>query len=272
MKLMLFAVIAATLVLGADAGRWSSSMAHAGWRQGKSGVINLRELSLRRAATVSPMPEYPRPSLERKASGVAVAALSIGLDGRPEKAEILEAPDSETAAAVQAAVMRWVVPWQSGPAGEPVRRRTGKLTFYFRIVDGRGRVFNPEDMPGGPRPPAPSGSAAARGAPGSPPPSSTPGTAAATSSKTIVVADMEKLPAGVRPVVLDIGVREAFKREHWPGAVNIPVDELSVRAGIELAGARAVAIDCTRDEMWRCQAAAAMLAQHGVTNVAVMIR
>jgi hypothetical protein len=132
-----------------------------------------------------------------------VAALSIGLDGRIEKVEILEAPDPDIATAVRAAVTRWVVPWQSRPAGEPARPRTGKLTFYFRIVDGAGRVFNPEDMPGEPRPRDSSRSAAPSGAKGSFPPSGTPGTAAGTSSKTITVADIEKLPA--RAIVLDVG-------------------------------------------------------------------
>ena len=164
------------------------------------------------------------------------------------------------------------MPWQSGPAGEPARPRTGKLTFYFRIVDGSGRVFNPEEMPGGPRLAVQSRSGAAPGARGSGPPSGAPATAAGTSVKTIGVVDMQKLAEAIRPVVLDIGSRDAFKRGQWPGAVNIPVDELPVRGGIELAGAMAVAIDCTRDEMWRCQAARTMLEQQGFTETVILVR
>jgi rhodanese-related sulfurtransferase len=82
---------------------------------------------------------------------------------------------------------------------------------------------------------------------------------------------MQKLAEAIRPVVLDIGERDAFRRDHTPGALNIPVDELPVRAGIELAGAK-VAIDCTRDEMWRCQAAGAMLGQQGLTQTLILVR
>jgi hypothetical protein len=58
---------------------------------------------------------------------------------------------------------------------------------------------------------------------------------------------MQKLAEAVRPIVPDIGARDAFKRGHWPGAVNIPVDELPVRAGIELAGSKRGRV-CQRTE------------------------
>ena len=267
---MLHALMAT--VFPGSGGRWWPSTAYAAWEQEAPRAVNLRELSLRRAASVSPMPAYPQTSLKSKATGVAVAAVSIAVDGRIDKVEILDAPDPDIAAAVREAVMRWVVPWQSGPAGEPARPRTGKLTFYFRIVDGSGRVFNPDEMPGGPRLAVQSRSGAGPGARGSGPPSGAPATAAGTSVKTISVADMQKLAAGIRPVVLDIGERDAFRRDHMPGAVNIPVDELPVRAGIELAGGKAVAIDCTRDEMWRCQAARTMLEQQGFTETVILVR
>ena len=241
------------------------------WAQQAPGTINLREPSLRRAASVSPLPEYPQTSLKSKVTGVAVASVSIGRDGRIDKVEILEAPDPDIAAAVREAVERWVVPWRSGPAGEPARPRTGKLTFYFRIVDGAGRVFNPEEMPGGPRPRQAGRSVPVPASRGSSTPPAAPGTAEAPSSKTITVAEMKKLQPAARPLVLDIGSRDAFKRGHTPGAVNIPVDELPVRAGIELAGAK-VAIDCTRDEMWRCQAAGAILGQQGLTQTLILVR
>jgi rhodanese-related sulfurtransferase len=245
-------------------------------RNGQAGqeparAMTVQEPLLRAAAAASPVPDYPTDSLKANSSGVAVAAVRIGVDGRPENVEILEAPDAHIAAAVQAAVGRWVVPWKTGPAGETARPRTGKLTFYFRIVDGVGRVLNPADMPGGRALPAPDRSPASTAGRGSPPPQ-TPGAARPASLKTITIMELEKLAGGDRPTVLDIGDREAFGREHLPGAVNIPIDELAVRAGIEHRRARAIVVDCTRDEMWRCQAAASMLVRQGFTNVSVLAR
>ena len=270
MKLTMLVALMAAVLPGAGV-PWLPSMTYGLWKQEAPGAINLREVALRGAATVRPMPEFPQASFERKTTGVAVAAVSIGLVGRVDKVEILDAPDSHIAAAVREAVTRWIVPWQAGPAGETAKPRTGKLTFYFRIVGGSGRVFNPEDLPGGPRFAVQAHSAAVPAVRGSGSPSGTPAAAAATPVKTISVADMQKLAEAVRPIVLDIGARDAFKRGHWPGAVNIPVDELPVRAGIELAGAKAVAIDCTREEIWRCQAGASTLRQQGLTELMIVV-
>lgn len=237
---------------------------------GAAQVARTTELRLRAAATVSPLPEYPGASLKKNVGGVAVAAVRIGVDGRVEEVVILEAPDEHIAEAVRMAVTRWVVPSRMGPAGETARPRTGKLTFYFQIANGGGRVRNPADMPGGSASPASGGSAAA--APGrTPAPSQRQGATSPRSAKTIALAELQK-GTDERPTILDIGERDAFRRGHLPGAINIPVDELPVRGGIELARSKAIAVDCTRDEMWRCQAAASMLARQGFPNVSVVVR
>ena len=277
MKMAVTCALAIAFACGAELDLWSMARAHAPVLQGPD-TVRIQEASLRRSTTVSPTPEYPRASLERQIGGVAVAAVFIGLDGRTEKVEILEAPDSDIAAAVEAAMMRWVVPWQTGPAGESAKPRTSKLTFYFQITDGKGRVLNPAEMPGasgrlsshrGPLP----GSPPKRGVP--PPPAGAPVARAGGQSratKTITVAKLQKR-AGTDPVlVLDIGEREAFKRGHWPDAINIPADELPVRGGIELSRSRAIVIDCTQEGMWKCQAAGSMLAEQGFTNVTLLVR
>lgn len=44
--------------------------------------------------------------------------------------------------------------------------------------------------------------------------------------------------------MLDSGEREAFKRGHWPGAVNIPLDELAFRgSAAPLHGERRSTLD-----------------------------
>ena len=229
--------------------------------------VNLREMSLRQAAATKPMPEYPRASVAKKTTGVAVVTVAVGANGNVEKVDILEAPDDAIAGSVRNAVMRWTVPWKTGPDGEAARPRTGKLTFYFRIAGGVGRVFNPEDLEGGPAPPA------APRAPTPPPPrpAAAPGSVSSASAKTISLDDLRRLAAATRPTVLDIGTREDFRRAHLDGAVNIPVDELAVRGGIELPAGKPVAIDCTRDEQWRCQAAASSLGQRGFP-VSIVLR
>jgi rhodanese-related sulfurtransferase len=59
--------------------------------------------------------------------------------------------------------------------------------------------------------------------------------------------------------VLDVREREDFKRGHRAGAVNIPRDELAIRAYIELERARPVVIDCSQAETRECRQAANLL-------------
>lgn len=59
--------------------------------------------------------------------------------------------------------------------------------------------------------------------------------------------------------VLDIRRREEFSARHWPGALNIPHDELSVRAAREIASSTEIAIDCTRMDSLPCRSAGAEL-------------
>ena len=71
---------------------------------------------------------------------------------------------------------------------------------------------------------------------------------------------------------LDVGEREAFKRGHWPGAVNIPADELQIRGGPELPRDGTIVIDCTQEQNFRCAAASSLLLEQGFPSVIVMVR
>lgn len=52
------------------------------------------------------------------------------------------------------------------------------------------------------------------------------------------------LDGGNRVVVLDVRDREDYAQGHIPGARNIPVDELDIRAGNELSGSDLIVIYC----------------------------
>ncbi len=208
------------------------------------------ETSLRRLAVTSVAPEYPASSLEAGASGIAVADVIAAQTGVVQSVEILEAPDQAIADAVRAALTRWKFPAGSFPIH-------GKLTFYFRIEKGKGRVLDPQDMPGGPRierVPPPTYT------PENPPPLVKPATGTGNQSRvlseadttSITVDELQKLTGVSRPTILDVGDRASFKRGHLDGAINIPHDELAVRGGIELRGRGRIVIDCTQEEIFHC--------------------
>lgn len=107
-------------------------------------TLTFPETSLRRLAVTPVAPEYPASSVKAGASGIAVADVIAAQTGVVQSVEILEAPDQAIADAVRAALTRWKFPAGSFPI-------QGKLTFYFRVEKGKGRVFDPQEMPGGPR-------------------------------------------------------------------------------------------------------------------------
>jgi TonB family protein len=228
--------------------------------QGPS-LVNMGEFTVRRVATAKALPDYPAASVARKTAGVAVAAFTSDTSGKVASVTILEAPDDAIAAAVRAAVERWQIPPVTVRGVSQPHGHFGKLTFYFRIVGGKGVVSHPEDMPGGPRPEPPGGPPTAspglqRGGP------STPAVVIGghrSSATEIDEAEFTALAAKLKPTVLDIRDRTDFRRRHRDGAVNIPADELSVRGWIEIDRTRSVVIDCSALETMRCHNAAERL-------------
>jgi rhodanese-related sulfurtransferase len=89
-------------------------------------------------------------------------------------------------------------------------------------------------------------------------------------AKTITVEELKK--GSGKAIVLDIGEREAFKRSHWPGAVNIPADELQIRGGRELPRDGTIVIDRTQEQNFRCAAASSLLLEQAFPSVLVMVR
>jgi hypothetical protein len=231
-------------------------------QEGQPRVVTAGEFTIRRVATKKPLPVYPPESVAKKRAGVAVAAIRSDVSGNVIEATILEAPDEAIGVAARNALLTWVIPPMMVAGRSEPHGVNGKVTFYFQIVEGRGRVSNPEDLPGGPKP-EPAGG----------PPSSPPGVRPGGPSPSVVVgghssaADLEidesqfkqLLAATPRPTVLDVRHRPDFKRAPREGAINIPADEVAVRSWIEIDRTRPVIIDCSRTETMYCQMAARML-------------
>jgi Rhodanese-like domain len=228
-------------------------------------VATTSEVGLRQMAVTTVTPSYPEESVKAGTSGVAVAGVAAAAAGGAPTVEILEAPDAAIADAVRAALSKWKFP--------PVQFATSaRLTFYFRIEQGKGRVLNPQEMPGGPAvAPRPTFS-----------PGTIPVSKPATKANTRVLseadttpmtfAELQKLTGTNRPTILDVGARASFKRGHLDGAINIPHDELPVRAGIELRGRGRIVIDCTQEETFHCLFADHVLKDAGFKDVAILRR
>lgn len=214
------------------------------------GVSEIGEVSMRWSAIHAPIPMYPKSAVAKGVTGVVVASVLIGVDGRVETVVVLEAPDPSLSSAVTDAVKQWTFSPGShpGPNGSMVQTKlAGNLTFYFRISDGVGRVLNPEEMPGArwPKRAVPSNT---KGQPATKAPVFT-----GVPDSEVAFIDKEELTrqlSSVHPVILDIRDRDAFRRGHLEGALNIPFAELQVRAPIELSSARPIVVDCSQDQMW----------------------
>jgi hypothetical protein len=208
------------------------------------GLAKTSEAGMRWSAIQAPMPVYPKAAVDKGITGVAVASVLAGIDGRVETVVVLEAPDPLLAAAVRNALVRWT--FQPITYMESALKNTARLTFYFRITNGAGQVLNPEAMPRArwPRRPDPqkteTQSAAAPILMGAP----------EASIRFVNENELKLELASLHPLILDIRERDAFRQGHLEAAVNIPFEELDVRAPIELPKARPLVVDCSSGDTW----------------------
>jgi TonB family protein len=106
--------------------------------------VIINEETLRRYAVEVVMPSYPQRARRRNAQGVAVVQLDVNEQGGVAGADVLEAPDP----LIREAVVQAVRQWKFKPPtihGKAVSIR-GKLTFYYVIKNGEGRVENPRQF------------------------------------------------------------------------------------------------------------------------------
>ena len=200
------------------------------------------------AALDKPFPRYPALSLENGASGVAVASIVVGLDGRMERVDVLEAPDADIAEALQDALERWVLPVHpSGPL-----RTAATMVFYFLIEAGEGRVVSGLSL------------AAERTGGGR--------SVAGERLRRIDEVELESL-LETGAVVVDPRVRDLYARGHRDGAINLPLRELQSRAAVELPPAQVVVVDCYRGLEGMCDIAGQILLRLvGVPDVVVFVQ
>jgi hypothetical protein len=223
------------------------------------------EVGLRMRAITTVTPSYPEASVKAGISGVAVAEVVASVEGGAPAFEILEAPDERIAAAVREALGKWKFPALQYAT-------SSRVTFYFRIENGKGRVLNPQDMPGGPtiapRPTYTPGNIPVA----KPAPSSAVRTLSEADTTSMTFEELQKLTGANRPTILDVGQRAAFKRGHLEGAINIPHPEIAVRGPIELRGRARIVIDCTQEETFNCLFADHVLKDAGFKDVRILRR
>jgi rhodanese-like protein len=226
------------------------------------------EVGLRMSAITTVTPSYPEASVKAGISGVAVAEVVASVEGGAPAFEILEAPDERIAAAVREALGKWKFPALQFAT-------SSRVTFYFRIEGGKGRVLNPQDMPGGPtiapRPTYTPGNIPVVPA-AKPAPASAVRRLSEADTTSITIEELQKLTGANRPTMLDVGQRAAFKRSHLEGAINIPHPEIILRGPIELRGLGRIVIDCTQEELFHCLVADHVLKDAGFKDVRILRR
>lgn len=97
---------------------------------------------------------------------------------------------------------------------------------------------------------------------------------ASVGERAPVKVDLAQLRAwrdrGLNFVVVAVQPRASFAVSHLPGAVNIPIDELTVRAPIELSATRATVLDCTGLQYMACYFEARTLGKLGFSRVSIL--
>lgn len=86
------------------------------------------------------------------------------------------------------------------------------------------------------------------------------------------VSEQPHTDTWIGPQLVDTRERLDFAREHSPGAVNIPDDELAVRAPAELRRSQPVFVDCRYGDQAECRLAAGRLVRQGFASVTVVLR
>ena len=212
--------------------------------------LRTNDQGLRKAALQSPTPTYPRVSLAKKITGVAVVAIAVDTNGRMESVEVLESPDADIERAVREAVLQWVF----RPVGAPIE---GTLIFYFHLRGSDGVVSSPDEMK----------ALKDAGSEG-------PARQTARAVKEISETEFRRLSDKPGPLLVDIRDRTAYIAGHRKGALNFPLKELLARAANELPSSRHIVIDCFAEDYKAnaCTVAAHFLTSSGLTHVSLLRR
>ena len=203
------------------------------------------------------MPEYPSASLAKGVEGVVVSQVFVA-NGRIQRVDLLQAPNEEIGVRVREALMKWVFKNDlRAPDGAPAMVRS-KVMIYFGIRNGKGIVRTSAEM------------IVARETEGKP----IAGTGPSAPYPTIYEPDWLRLQkqGPVKAVLLDVRDRDSFRKGHLNGALNIPENELSVRAPAELSKTTPLVVDCPTSSGDLCSYAAPILQRLGFTKVSMLKR
>ncbi len=99
------------------------------------------ELTLRDMAVQTVMPTFPEEAIAKGAEGVTISRVSIDANGNVTKVEVLAAPHP----AIKTSLVEALTKWKFNPPnmGDKQTTITGKLSFYYSILNGEGIVRNP---------------------------------------------------------------------------------------------------------------------------------
>jgi TonB family protein len=106
--------------------------------------IRIGESQLRALLIHEVRPDFPTDALGKHASGVSVAQIDVGADGSVIHIEVLQAPTESMAAAMKRALNQWKFRPDT-VNGVPIGV-LGKITYYFVIDQGKGKVLAPSEM------------------------------------------------------------------------------------------------------------------------------
>lgn len=161
--------------------------------------------------------------------GVVVSSLLIDNGGKVRDVSVVQSPHPALVETLQSSFQKWRFS-KTSVRGHPVEV-TGKVILYLVNDDHVGRFLTPEEM--------------------------------------LERRRARSLPLGVKnhARLVDVRNRREFEMDSTPQAENIPLDELQVRAPVELDLEMPVAIECSRLSQDRCQTAAAYLKGEGFNQV-----
>ena len=164
--------------------------------------------------------------------GVMVCSLFIDEEGKVTDVSVIQTPHPALVESLQSSFQSWSFS-KTTIRGYPVKL-TGKVIMYLVNDNGAGRFLTAVEM--------------------------------IERNRSRAFA----LEAKRDVQLVDVRVRGEFKLDPTPQAVNIPLDELQVRAPVELSLDKLVAIDCSRLFQARCKTAANYLKGEGFDQVAIV--
>jgi len=218
-------------------------------------IFTVNDDALRRLSVKAQAPAYPSTSLANNITGVAVAAVTIDVNGTVRDVTIVDSPDDATGTAVRNAVLRWT--FRPLGVSSPADLINGKLIFYFHLQNGRGVVSSPAELQ------------AIRGIE-----PTVRGKGEAPVVSVINETEFRRVQSSLGPLVLDTRSHAAYLNGHRDGAINMPFSDLSTRAGAELPRFRTIVIDCFAEQQYSgaCEVAAHILTSRGMSSVIMLSR